>query len=206
MIPCRHELRMPWLLLGLLIMASGCSIKEPPTVLEQGPLPDQGKICRVAVLPFVNQTEYKQADDVFARIFVSELVNSGNYQAAQEGDVRKFLQQMQVLPNQLPSIEQLRALADRLGAQVIISGLVVEMVDKNEVGFKLDPSVAVIIRIIEGASGRTLWATYNRREGKQYRWIMHFGLVNSVAALSKHVSAEIVEAWHKKGFLKCTEE
>lgn len=195
-----------WLCLAFVVMATSCAFKDSPTVLKQGPLPDGGKICRVAVLPFVNQTEYKQADDIFSRVFVSELTNAGNYQVAQEGDVRKFYQQMRVLPNQMLGVEQLRALADMLGVQIIIAGTVVEMQGKNDFGQRLDPSIAVVLRIIEGASGRTLWATYNRREGVQYRQIMHFGLVNSVTSLAKHVSAEIVEAWHKEGFLKCTEQ
>lgn len=195
-----------WLYLCLLVSVSACSLKESPTVLKQGQLPDGGKICRVALLPFVNQSGYKQGEDIFGRVFASELTNSGNYQVAQEGDVRKFYQQMQLLPTRSPNVEQLRALADRLGAQVIISGTIVEMRDKGESGSVLDPSVAVIVRIIEGVSGRTLWATYNRREGIQYRKIMHFGLVNSVTLLTKHVSAEIVEAWQKEGFLKCTEQ
>lgn len=195
-----------WLFISLFVMISACSFKDSPTVLKQGPLPDGGKICRIAVLPFFNQTEYKQGDDIFLRVFVSELTNSGNYQVAQEGDVRKFYQQMQVLPNQMLGVEQLRALADMLGVQVIVAGTVVEMQDKSDFDQRLDPSIAVVLRIIEGASGRTLWATYSRREGIQYRQIMHFGLVNSVTSLAKHVSAEIVEAWNKEGFNKCTEQ
>lgn len=192
--------------LGFVVMVTSCSFKEPPTVLKQGPLPDGGKICRVAVLPFFNQTGYKQADDMFSRVFVSELTNNGNYQVAQEGDVRKFYQQMHVLPNQVLGVEQLRALADMLGVQVIIAGTVMEMQDKSDFDQRLDPSIAVVLRIIEGSSGRTLWVTYNRREGIQYRQIMHFGLVNSLTSLAKHVSSEIVEAWNKEGFIKCTEQ
>jgi len=190
----------------LMAMLCSCSGKEPPTVLKQGFLPDGGNICRVAVLPFVNQTSYVQADGIFSRVFVSELVNSGNYQVAQEGDVRKFLQQMQVLPNQAPDIEQLRAMADRLGAQVVISGTITEMKESGELGDRLEPSLAVVVRVIDGDSGRTLWSTYNRREGQQYRTLMHFGKVNSVTSLAKHVSAELVESWHKEGFFKCTEQ
>lgn len=188
------------------LLVSACSLKDSPTVLKQGPLPDGGKICRVAVLPFINQTEYREGDDIFGRVFISELVNSGNYQVAQEGDVRKFYQQMKMLPNRALSGEQLRALADMLGVQIVVAGTIVEMQDKGRFGQRLDPSIAVVSRIIEGASGRTLWVTYNRREGMQYRQIMHFGLVNSVTSLARRVSAEILEAWHKEGFLKCVEQ
>ena len=189
----------------MIVLLSSCAFKQAPTVLKQGPLPGGGDICRIAVLPFINQTAYKEADDIFARVFVSELVNSGNYQVAQEGDVRKFFQQMQVLPNQTPDIEQLRAMADRLGAQVVISGTITEMKETSEYGQHLEPTVAVVIRVIDGDSGRTLWSTYSRREGQQYRKVMHFGLVNSITSLAKYVSSEIVEAWHKEGFKKCTE-
>lgn len=188
----------------LIMLLSSCAFKQPPTILKQGPLPG-GDICRIAVLPFVNQTAYREADDIFARVFVSELVNSGNYQVSQEGDVRKFLQQMQILPSQVPDIEQLRAMADRLGAQVVISGTITEMKDTSEYGQHLEPSVAVVIRVIDGDSGRTLWSTYSRREGQQYRRIMHFGMVNSITSLAKNVSSEIVEAWHREGFKKCIE-
>jgi TolB-like protein len=191
--------------LFLSLLVASCSYKVSPTVLKQGNLPDGGKICRIAVLPFVNQTKYGQAQDIFSRVFISELTNSG-YQVAQEGDVRKFYQQMHVLPNQMLAVEHLRAMADMLGAQVIIAGTVLEMQDKSDYGQNRDPSIAVVIRIIEGASGRTLWATYNRREGKQYRQIMHFGLINSITSLAKNVSAEIFEAWNNEGFLKCTEQ
>lgn len=195
-----------WLFVFLLGFASACSFREKPTVLKQGALPDEGKICRIVVLPFVNQTGYPQADDILARVFISELVNKGGYQVAQEGDVRKFYQQMQLVPIQIPSVEQLRALADLLDAQVVISGTVVEMRGKSEVGQSLDPSLAVIFRVIEGSSGRTLWASYIRREGKQYRKIMHFGLINSLTSLASHASAEILAEWQKQGFKKCTEQ
>jgi len=197
--------KRPWPYLVLLIMQCSCSVMEPPAILKQGPLPEGGRICHVVVLPFINQTAYTQGDDIFSRVFVSELVNSGNYQVAQEGDVRKFLQQMQVLPNQTPDIEQIRAMADRLGAQIVISGTITEMKDKNDYGSIPEPSLAVVLRIIEGESGRTLWTTYSRREGQQYRKLMHFGLINSLTSLAKNVSNEIVESWHKEGFLKCTE-
>ncbi|MBU0481023.1 MAG: hypothetical protein KKG47_07975 [Proteobacteria bacterium] len=172
--------------------------------MKMAPLPDDGLICRVAVLPFANEASYSQADNIFGRVFVSELINTG-FLLSQEGDVRKILKQMMVIPGLMPSVEQLRAIADRLGVQVIVIGSVVEMRDKDRYGQKLDPSAAVILRIIEADSGRTLWTTYARREGKEYRKVMHFGLINSVTALSEKMAAEIIETWFEGGVKKCAE-
>lgn len=188
----------------LTALTSSCSFREPPVLMKMAPLPDDGLICRVAVLPFANEASYSQADNIFGRVFVSELINTG-FLLSQEGDVRKILKQMMVIPGLMPSVEQLRAIADRLGVQVIVIGSVVEMRDKDRYGQKLDPSAAVILRIIEADSGRTLWTTYARREGKEYRKVMHFGLINSVTALSEKMAAEIIETWFEGGVKKCAE-
>ena len=110
-----------------------------------------------------------------------------------------------LLPGQPPNVEEVRTLADRLGVQAVITGAVVEMRDKTKYGRRLDPSLAVIVRILDADSGRTLWTTYNRREGKEYRRILHFGLVNSLTELSERAAREILETWQEEGFKQCRE-
>jgi TolB-like protein len=190
-----------WLLLPVLICS--CAFKDQPLVMKSDDLPFGGEICQIAVLPFTNQTGYKLAETIFTRVFTAELITTGNYIVAQEGDVRRILNQMRVMPGEELSSEQLRALADRLGVQIVISGAVLEMQDKVEGGRRLEPSLAVIIRIMEASSGRTMWATYHRAEGSDYQVIMHFGMVNTVSALAKRVSAEILHLWVAEGFKKC---
>jgi TolB-like protein len=197
---------LKYLAAALLVAALvSCSFKEPPAVLKSGPLPADGALCRLAIMPFSNQSSYAQAANIFGRVFTSMLIESGNYMVAQEGDVRKILQQQRLLPGQQPNVEEVRTLADRLGVQAVITGAVVEMRDKTRYGRRLDPSLAVIVRILDADSGRTLWTTYNRSEGKQYRKLMHFGLVNSLTELSERVAGEIMDTWQEEGFKKCTE-
>ena len=187
------------------LLLSSCAMREAPVIMAMAELPFGGEICRIAVLPFTNQIDYNMAGTVFTRVFTSELIGKGNYIVAQEGDVRKIFKQMRLLPGETLSSEQLRALADRLGVQVVITGAVLEMRDKIKYGRKLDPSVAVVIRIMEASSGRMIWTTYNRTEGSDYRLIMHFGVVNSINELAKRSSDEILKAWQKKGFKECTD-
>ena len=196
-----------WAVISVLlpVLLWSCAVREAPVIMEMAELPFAGEICRVAVLPFTNQIDYKMAGTIFTRVFTSELIAKGNYLVSQEGDVRKILQQMQLLPGETLSSEQLRALADRLGVQVVITGAVLEMRDEIRYGRKLEPSVAVVVRIMEASSGRMIWTTYNRSEGSDYAFIMHFGVVNSINALAKRSSAEILDAWQKKGFKECTD-
>jgi TolB-like protein len=197
-----------WAILGALLPALllwSCAVREPPIIMKMADLPLGGDICRIAVLPFTNQTDYRMADTIYTRVFTSELIGKSNYIVSQEGDVRNILNQLRMLPGEVLSSEQLRALADRLGVQVVITGAVLEMRDKIRYGQRLDPSLAVVVRILEASSGRTIWTTYNRSEGNQYRIVMHFGLINSINALAQRSAAEIFEAWEKKGFKECPE-
>ena len=201
--PCRDPLFRFVLMAGLFLLA-GCGLR-PPMVMKQAPLPDGGKVCRVAVLPFANQSGYPLGDTLFYRIFVAELLENGNYLVSQEGDVRKIYRQMRVVVGRTPDIEQVRALAGRLGAELVISGSVLEMRDKAKYGRTLEPSIAVVVRILDGESGRTLWTTFVRREGKDYRKALHFGVIHTVSALAKKVSSEILAAWLEEGLHKCSE-
>lgn len=173
-------------------------------ILKSGELPFGGEICRIAVVPFSNQTKYNVAETMFSRVFVSELISGGNYLVAHEGDVRGILTQMHKLPGSTLSSEQIRGLADRLGVQVVITGAILEVRGKGA-SQRSAPSLAVVVRILEASSGRTLWTTYGRAEGNESRIIMHFGVINSVSALAKKLSAEIIKVWRKEGFQKCIE-
>lgn len=201
MAPVRWLVTIPLLLLTL----CSCGGVIKPVVLKSGDLPFGGNICRIAVLPLTNQTKHPTIERIFGRVFVSELIAKGNYQIAHEGDVRRILTQMRMLPGSQLSSEQIRGLADRLSVQAVISGAVLEVRSTGGNAYDLNPSMAVILRILEASSGRTIWATYNRSEGSDYRLVMHFGLINSVSALAKKISAEIIDVWEKEGFKKCTE-
>ena len=157
------------------------------------------------MLPFSNQTDHSMAETIVARVFVSGLIAEGNYLVAHEGDVRRILTQMRKMPGAELSSEQIRGLADRLGVQIVISGTVLESRDWGETARQTGPSLAIVLRILEATSGRTIWTTYGRAEGNDYRIVMHFGVVNSISALAKKVSAEIIDVWRKEGFKKCIE-
>ena len=181
-----------------------CALNEQPVVLKSGDLPFEGNICRIAVLPFANQTEYNTAETIFGRVFVSELIAKGNYLVSHEGDIRRILTQMRMLPGRILSSEQVRGLADRLGAQVVISGTILETTE-NMGKKRGNPSLAVVLRVLEASTGRTIWITYKRSEGSDYRLVMHFGSIKSLPALAKNVAADIIDMWEKEGFNKCTE-
>jgi TolB-like protein len=191
----------PPLLLGLAAFLLSACRPSLPTLDKLAPLPGE-KICRIAVIPFASETNFPQAESIFYRVFLSELVRSGQFDVVQEGDVREVLYDLRILPGQQPQREQMKILGDRLGISLAITGSIVEMaeVPKRQ---EINPILAVTVRIVNAESGDTLWSTYHRREGEQYRKIMHFGMINNVTGLAHRISDEILARWLRGGLSGC---
>lgn len=186
---------LPWLV-GLV----GCGSKRP--YLQEFSAAPYGSVCSVAVLPFGNKSGYRQANRIFYRIFSTEMIKFGGWHVALEGDVRQLYRQLHLKPWEAPNIEQIRVIASRLGVERVIAGDVLAMEEKVSKEF-VNPSIEVQVRVYDGASGKLLLSTLHRREGKEYRTMMHFGLINTVTNLGRRVAQEILELWKKKGFSPC---
>ncbi|HIJ78260.1 MAG TPA: hypothetical protein HPP69_02960 [Deltaproteobacteria bacterium] len=172
-----------------------------PYLQEFSPAP-YGVVCSVAVLPFSSKTGYNQAGRLFYRIFMGQLVQAGSWQVTLEGDIRKIYRQMHLAPWVKPTPEQIKIIASRLGVERVIGGEILSMEEKVR-GKAVEPKVEVRVCIYDGSTGKLLVATIHRREGEEYRKMLHFGLVNSITGLSKIVVQEILTLWEKKGLVPC---
>ncbi len=188
-------------LLIIFFCLSGCSSREPTLHL----LSDLGgqKICKVALLPFINNSDYDQGHLIVQRIFETELNNAVPVEIVAEGDVRKIYQQLRIYPNQMPDLEQLRVLGSRLGVQALIGAKVMVMEEKTASSCKVNPMLAINFHVFDGKTGRSLWTSYYRKEGREYQTVMHFGQINTISELSRIMSREIIEKWFSKGVMEC---
>jgi polysaccharide biosynthesis protein PelC len=191
-----------YILVGmLLLLLAGCVI-QPPYGQQLHSLPP-GPLCRVAILPFQNESDYPLANALVAKVFAAELEAGSNYLLAQEGDVRKIYQQLRILPGRAATPEQMQILANRLGAQLLITGNVIEMREAPGNNAAVNPVLGLEVRIYDGASAVSLWHTYHRRQGTDYRTAMHFGTIHTATGLSQQVSREIINLWFKEGLTQC---
>jgi polysaccharide biosynthesis protein PelC len=197
-----------YLLLALLpLLLHGCAApflnrQEFPLHRQSAPLPP-GSICRVAVLPFLNDSDFPLADSIMHKVFAAQFNTSGNYLVIQEGDILKLYQQLHIWPGQAPTPEQLQILSSRLEAQLLITGVVSEMRENAGTHASIDPVLAVDVQLRSGDSGDLLWGTFHRRQGTDYRTAMHFGTIHTVTGLSQQVALEIINLWFKKGLQPC---
>jgi len=191
------------LLLGLL--STGCSgIGRLPLNQQMAPLP-AGPICRVAVLPFLNDSDYPFADAIVRKVFTAQFQAAGDALVVQDGDIFKLYQQLHLLPGVAPTSEQMRIIADRVRAQILITGVVLEMrEDRGEHG-TVNPLLVMEIQIRNGRNGETLWTVFHRRQGVDYKKTMHFGTLHTVTGLSRQMAEEIITLWFEKGLAQCND-
>ena len=187
------------ILLGLLSTACGTQL---PVHRQMSPLP-QGPMCRVAVLPFLNDSAFPLGDAIVSKVFATQFQGSGNYLVIQEGDILKVYQQLRIRPGEAPTPEQLRIIADRVNAQLLITGIVLEMREDRAEHGSVNPLLIVDIQIRDGRSGDTLWNTFHRRQGSDYKKTMHFGTIHTSTGLSRQMAEEIINLWFEKGLTQC---
>lgn len=186
----------------ILFFQFGCG-RQVPVVQKLAPLPAQG-ICKVAVLPFLNESSYAQGGAIVSRVFLSELVDTGHFQVFQEGDVRELYRQLLIYPNQLPNREQLEMIGGRLNPDIFVGGIVQKMYEKGNGSF-IDTELTLVLHLYDGKSGQLLWTTYHLRRGGEYQQVMHLGRINTISGLVRRMSQEIISDWFKQGMTTCIE-
>ncbi|MHB8790710.1 MAG: hypothetical protein ACYDBT_12605 [Desulfobulbaceae bacterium] len=186
--------------LAAAVLLAGCAGSFPRLeVLDS--LPDTPH-CRVAVLPFVYQGDFPRGENIVYKAFVAEMAAVSGVDVVSEGDVLQMYKQFQLFPKNLPNKDQLRAMAQRLRAETVVTGEILRM---NEVEADVvNTELTLVINLYAGESGKLLWTTYHRRRGEEYRNVLHYGRVNSMSGLARRMSSEILTLWIENGMKQCT--
>lgn len=184
----------------LWVLLAGCA-REVPKLYDFAGLPEKGT-CRIAVLPFIDKGSYPRGAVILYKVFVSELVASGNFKVVLEGDIRELYKQLMIYPNAQPNQEQLEVIGGRLGAVLFIGGDILKMQQRKSRN-TMETDLTFILRIYDGISGRVLWETYHRRQGDYYQKVLHFGRINTITGLARQMSREVIDLWFEKGMTPC---
>jgi hypothetical protein len=102
-----------------------------------------------------------------------------------------------------PTQEQLQIIADRVNAQLLITGIIMEMREDRGEHNTIIPVLVMELQIRDGRSGEILWTAFHRRQGTDYKKTMHFGTIQTVTGLSSRMTEEIINLWFNKGLKQC---
>ncbi len=187
-------------IIALLLLLGGCGPRLP--ALQTFARPPAGGTCRVALLPFVNHSDYPQGALIAMRILQAELMRSGRFTVLPEGDVREIYRELKMYPNERPTREQLEIIGGRMDAGIFIGGEILTM-QEDDSGLAPKSRLTMILRLYDGATGKMFWSTYHRRRSEDYRQVLHFGRINTVTSLVRRMIDEIIALWREQGLQPC---
>ncbi len=185
----------------LMISCSSAGSGKAITRVAGGRL--QNRMCRIVLLPFVNESQSQQLDVQAYRIFLAEIVKSGIFKVVPEGDLKDFFYRNRI--NQQTIWD--RKLIAKLAQQLDVDGaLVVYIRDSNLVrgsyGSQLT-FVSMQIELHDARSGRLVLSSFMRRQGSDYTKVLHFGVVDTVSGLLQRMAREIIGIWEEEGVSGC---
>lgn len=188
------------LFLALFLLLTGCAEKYPRLDVI-APLPDSPN-CRVAILPFAYQGDFPRGENILYKAFIAEMAAIPGFDVVAEGDVLQLYKQFRLFPQDQPNEEQLRILAQRLGAETLVLGNILSMVELDS-GGEVSTELTLVLNLHEGESGKLLWNTYHKRRGDDYRNVLHYGRVNTMSGLARRMASEIITVWIENGMKQC---
>ena len=116
--------------------------------------------------------------------------------------MKKVYQQLKLYKGNIPNESQLKVIGNRLDVQLIILGEILRISEVDS-GRYVDTHMTVKATIYEASTGDIMWSSYHRRQGEEYRNIMHYGRVNTITGLSRRMANEIITQWTEEGLNQC---
>lgn len=169
----------------------GCFLLRPPNTFLQEDF-EKYHIKRVAVLPFFNNTNVKDAGEILTRAFLEELFDSEKLDVEFQGNVRKFLVRERIIVRKGVTVDNIKLIGKRLNVDAVIIGWVEQYYGGEGKDAKI-PVVSVNARMIHTDSCSVVWIGQNKRTGDDYITVLDFGKIRSVAALARRLVSELVE-------------
>jgi TolB-like protein len=134
---------------------------QPKILFSASSLPRKGT-ATIAVTPFFNSSDRKNAGEIIVLHLVKELANAGNFSVIEPGVLRQKLLNFRVIMNEGLSLADEDLIAQSLGVDFIFTGEVLSYQDDESSRGR--PIVVFFALAIERSSKKVIWASesYNQ--------------------------------------------
>ncbi len=157
------------LVLAVTLGAAGCGGTMKATKFTN-PKFNFAFVQRVAVLPFDNLSNDRQAGERATRLSITELLATGAADVVEPGEVQAALTQIlgaNVIRGVSPSTEQVIALGKALKVQAVLLGAVSQSENLHSGAVPI-PVVTIDMHLVETETGATVWATTQSAKGGSF--------------------------------------
>ena len=186
----------------LLVLVSACSVPRR-TITKVASSASDIKLCRVVLLPFINESRSPQLSTQAYRIFFSEIARSALFRVEPEGDLQLFLYRNRIRSDTIWNSKLFLDLAQQLE----VDGVVVAYIRGSNLAAGSSGSrnafISLQVELHDARTGRLVLSSFLRRTGEDYTKLLHFGVVDTVSGLLQRMALEIISEWQEKGVSGC---
>jgi TolB-like protein len=181
-----------WRLSRAVLLVSGVlTLLGCASAAQEWVKPGAGRISRIAVLPFENQTSSLRAGQAVADLLVSEILATGAMSVMDPSEVADLLRRENLDPSDASRLPSAQRMGRILQVSHVLQGSVIEY--RYKPGLSETPAVGVSARLVDVASGEVVWTASRARLGSS--WLREDGL----ARVAQHVANDM--AAHLSGAL-----
>jgi TolB-like protein len=155
-----------------------------PQSFFRSPMLDAKKRYSVAVIPFLNLSERRNAGKILAFHFVDQMLQNEFLTVIEPGLVREQLLRYRIIMEAGPSIANAEILSSpgSLGADLVLSGTVFEYQDSLGV-----PNVDFSVKVIEKTSRRVVWSSRSHNTGDEAVFFFNVGRIHTAHRLASEM-------------------
>ena len=150
---------------------------------------DPGKKYTVAVVPFFNRSDRKNAGEIVALHFVMELTKIGAFDVVEPGVVRQGLLNLRVIMEEGVSLANADIIFGILNVDLILSGKVLDYQDYQ--GASGTPKVNFSALLIERKNRLIVWSSESYNQGDDGVLLFDWGKVNTAYTMTSQMTEAI---------------
>lgn len=202
----RRNMRLHMLLLILagyvgVYFLAGCSPVTDGVYTVPKP---QTRLCRVALLPLLNESEDPSAAALCYRTMLTELIAAPGLQISNPTDMKNILRRREIFPSSIyaASAHVLEDIAAELRVDGYIRVKILAYEQRNVGRSGKVPHIALQLELLQ-ADGSLVSQLFHARSGDEYRSLMHYGVIRTYTGLLSRMMEEIIQQWDEKGQIGC---
>jgi len=150
--------------LAAALALQGCAARRAAEVTYHDPDMDFGLIQHIAVMPFENLAGNRTAGDAVREVFMTMMQATGAAYVLPPGEVGRGISRLALKSPATPTAEEAVQLANIVGADVVITGTVLEYGELRTSGSAANV-VSIGVRMLEGQTGKVVWSASASRGG-----------------------------------------
>jgi len=170
--------------------------KFEPRISYRSPALAPDRKYTVAVIPFFNLSNRKNAGEVMVLQFIRNLQRSESFNVIEPGLIRKAFLTLRMIIEEGLSMADANILFASLNADVIITGKVVAYQDYE--GSYGKPKVDFSVQFIGKETQKVLWSSVSHNEGDDGVFFFDWGRVNTAHAMASHMVMAVANTIEKR--------